>query len=270
MTAMVWGAILVRAGATAALVVFAAALAEALGPFWGALIASLPISVGPSYVFLSFQHDADFLAASALGSFAANAVTGLFLITYGFMARKAGLWRSLGVACAMWLAGSLVVRQIAWSPAGALVANLAVFLVGFRLLDPRYAAGMAPGAVARRRWFDIPVRAAAVAAFVTVVVLASSALGPAATGVAAVFPVSLISVMVIVQPRLGHAAGSRLAANALRGMLGFGMMLLVLHLTLQPMGVAAALPLALLVSLGWSVGLMLLRRRPWMGRPARA
>ena len=251
---------LVRAVGTALLVMFAAALAEALGPFWGALIASLPISFGPSYLFLSLQHDGNFLAASALSSFAANAATGLFLITYGFQARKAPLWRALGIACAVWLAGSVATRQIAWTPAAALVLNLIVFGTGFYLLDP--ADAVAPGAnpAARRKWYDIPVRGMAIAAFVSIVVITSSALGAQATGIAAVFPVSLISVIVIVHPRLGGMAGSRLAANALRGMLGFGVMLLTLYLTVRPWGIAGALPVALLVSAAWSGGLMAWRR----------
>jgi hypothetical protein len=260
MSAVFWLPMLVRAVATALLVMCAAALAETLGPFWGALIASLPVSVGPSYLFLSLQHDRDFLAASALSSFAANAATALFLITYGFQARKASLWRSLGVACAVWLVASVATRQIDWTPAAALVLNLVVFGIGFYLLDP--ADAVAPGAspTARRRWYDIPVRGLGIAAFVSVIVIASSMLGAQATGVAAVFPVSLISVIVIVHPRLGGMAGSRLAANALRGMLGFGVMLLTLHLTLRPWGIAGALPAALLVSAGWSGGLMVWRR----------
>ena len=83
MTATVWLPPLVRALATALLVVSASAVAEALGPFWGALIISLPISAGPTYVFLSMRHGPDFIAASALSSFAANAATTLFLIVYG-------------------------------------------------------------------------------------------------------------------------------------------------------------------------------------------
>ena len=266
MTALFWLPMLVRALATALLVMCAASLAEALGPFWGALIASLPVSFGPSYLFLSMQHDRDFLAASALSSFAANAATGLFLIVYGFQAREAPLWRSLGVACAVWLAGSVATRQIDWTPAAALVLNLMVFGIGFYLLDPADAVATGVNPAARRRWYDIPLRGLAIAAFVSVVVITSSALGAQATGVAAVFPVSLISVIVIVHPRLGGMAGSRLAANALRGMLGFGVMLLVLHLTIRPLGITGALPLALLVSAAWSGGLMIWRRIA-VGRP---
>ena len=55
-------------------VVTATVVAEASGPFWGGLIVSLPIGAGPAYAMLALQHDAAFIAASALGSFAANAV----------------------------------------------------------------------------------------------------------------------------------------------------------------------------------------------------
>src|SRR5215470_1720523 len=85
MTAALWLPPLVRALATGLLVASASAVAEAFGPFWGALIASLPVSAGPAYVFLAMQHGAEFVAASALSSFAANAATGLFLIVYGVL-----------------------------------------------------------------------------------------------------------------------------------------------------------------------------------------
>jgi hypothetical protein len=261
MTEIVWLPILAKALSTALLVVCASALAEALGPFWGALVASLPVSAGPAYVFLAMQHDAGFVAASALSSAAANAATGLFLIVYATRARGAALWNSLGFAVAAWLMASLAIRQFPWTPATALLLNLAVYGVGFMLPLGSQEAHSAPRAVAIRQRFDLPVRAAAVAIFVSAVVLASSALGPAATGMAAVFPISLISLLIIVQPRIGGAASALLAATALRAMLGFGVMLLVLHLVVRPFGAPLALSIALLVSVAWSVGLLLLRRR---------
>ncbi len=261
MTTIVWLPPLVRALATALLVVLASALAESLGPFWGASIASLPISVGPAYVFLAMQHDGGYVAASALSSCAANAATGLFLIVYGLQATHGSLWRSLGVAIAAWLAASLVIQQIIWTPATATVVNLAVFGTGFMLLGVAQQAEGAPASPRKRRWFDLPVRAVAVAVFVSAVVIASSVLGPAATGTAAVFPISLISLIVIVQPSIGGPASSLLAANALRSMLGFGLMLLVLHLAIRPWGVVAALLLALAVSASWAIGLLVLRRQ---------
>lgn len=252
---------LVKALATALLVVSASMVAEALGPFWGALIASLPVSAGPAYVFLAMRHGPDFVAASALSSCAANAATGLFLIVYGVLASRAPPWRSLGIAVMAWLAASLGIRLVHWIPLTALALNLVVYSVGFGLVSSSRGTASPPVVPSRRRRSDLLVRAAAVAGFVSIVVAASSMLGPDATGIAAVFPISLISLIVIVRPRIGGVASSQLAASALRAMLGFGIMLLALHLAIQPWGTAAALILALLVSTCWSVGLLLLRRR---------
>jgi hypothetical protein len=243
------------------LVVGASTLAEAVGPFWGALVGSLPISAGPAYVFLAMQHDGGFIAASALSSLAGNAATGLFLIVYALRAGRMRLWPCMALAVATWLVASQVTRHIGWTPVTAVVANLAVYGAGFVLV---HRAERAPGDVRaplRRRWFELPARGLAVALFVSAVVLASSFLGPGATGTAAVFPLAFVSLLVIVHSRIGGAAASRLAAAALRGMLGFGLALLVLHLAIPMGGVAAALGMALLVSVAWAGGLLLFRGR---------
>lgn len=49
-----------RMAITAAFVVSASVITERLGPVIGALVATLPISAGPSYVFLALDHDAAF------------------------------------------------------------------------------------------------------------------------------------------------------------------------------------------------------------------
>ena len=265
MTAATWLPILVRALTTALLVVSASAVAETLGPFWGALIASFPVSTGPAYAFLAMQHGADFLAASALSSFAANAANGLFLIAYGVLARSASPWRSLGVAVLAWLAAGLAMQQVIWTPLTAFLLNLVTYGAGFTVLGVARSARSRPALLARRRWFDLPARAAAVAAFVSLVVAVSTALGPGITGIAAVFPIGLISLFIIVRPRIGGPAVSQLAANALRSMLGFGMMLLVLHLAIRPWGAMAAFAVALLAWVSWSAALLLLRRREQLG-----
>ena len=47
-----------RMAITAAFVVSASVITEKSGPVIGALVATLPISAGPSYVFLALDHDA--------------------------------------------------------------------------------------------------------------------------------------------------------------------------------------------------------------------
>lgn len=259
MTLEIWLPPLVRAVTTAMLVVSASALAEAIGPFCGALIASLPVSAGPAYVFLAMQHNADFLAASALTSSAANAATGLFLIVYGILAPRMTPWPGLALAVLVWLAASVPMQQAPWTPVMALLLNVGVYGVGLKLLNTIRGTQTPSSDLVLRRWYDLPGRALAVGAFVTLVVGVSSLLGAAATGIAAVFPMSLISLFVVLRLRIGGPGSSLLAADLLRSMLGFEIMLLVLHLTIPPFGVVTAFAASLLCTASWSLALLIMR-----------
>ncbi len=253
------GPIIIKAVLTALIVACAAVLAEIFGPVWGALIASLPVAAGPAYVFLAMSHDSGFVASSALSSLAANAATGMFLIVYAVTVRRLPGWWSLGAAVSTWLLASLAIRQVHWTSATAELLNLVVY--GSGLLICRITEPAPQHVRPQQRWFDLPLRAGLVATFVCGVVVASAALGPQTTGIAAVFPIGLNSLIVMLQPRLGRPALARFAVTALRAMFGFGLALLALHLAIQPWGAVRALAIALLVSLAWS-GLMLLASRP--------
>src|SRR6185369_11559658 len=64
-----------RMAVAAAFVVSASMITERSGPAIGALIATLPISGGPSYVFLAMDHGDAFIAQSALASVPMNAAS---------------------------------------------------------------------------------------------------------------------------------------------------------------------------------------------------
>ncbi len=260
MSAALWLPPLVRALTTALLVVTASVVAEAIGPFGGALVASLPVTTGPTYVFLSLQHGDEFVAAGALTSCAANAATGLFLAVYAGLMGRISPWLCLAAAELSWCAAGVAVQQVTWTPWSALLLNLVVYGAGLLLMRRVRLPDSIAAAPARRRWFELPLRAAVVALFVTLVVAISTVLGPRATGVVAAFPVGFTSLFVIVQQRLGPRAAAQLAISALPPMLGFGAMVLVLHLAVMPLGRWAALAVALPVSVLWSVAMLLLRR----------
>ena len=76
-------------------------------------------------------------------------------------------------------------------------------------------------AQASRRWYDMPLRAAMVACLVAVVVGTSARVGPSVTGLLAVFPIVLTSLMLIFQPRIGGPATAALLANTMWGLAGF-------------------------------------------------
>lgn len=252
--------LLARAGVSAFVVVAATVAAEAAGPFWGGVIVSLPIGAGPAYVMLALQHDAAFIAESALGSFAVNAATFVFLAVLALLAgRVHWAWVLLG-GLAAWAGATALIGLVAWNVAGACVLNIGVVLACLAATRRVGRDIGPPRAPARRRWFELPARAAMVGLVVGGVVTGSNALGPELTGMAAVFPVAFTSFALLVLPRLNGPVAAAIMVSALRAMPGFGLALLTLHLAAVPLGVAWALAIALLPSLGWSLMLLLTKR----------
>ena len=249
-----------RMAITAAFVVTASIVTERSGPVIGALIATLPISAGPVYLFLALDHDSSFIAASATASLAANAVTGLFALVYILVAQIRGPLASLAVALGFWLVGIFTVRGLPWSLPGALALNVASYVVAVPTARRFRSAKFRPP---RRRWYDVPLRAGLVAVLVATVVGLSTRVGPTLTGMLAVFPVVLTSLILIFHPRIGGPATAALIANTLPGLVGFACAVLALHLTAVPLGKAAALGLALAISVSWNLTLWLNRHRGW-------
>src|SRR5215467_2910632 len=97
-----WLAIAIKMAVTAGFVVLATATAERAGALIGALVATLPIAAGPAYVFVALDHDPQFIATSALGSLAVNAVTAVFALTYAVAAQTFPLAVSVAAALAVW------------------------------------------------------------------------------------------------------------------------------------------------------------------------
>ena len=89
-----------RMAVAAAFVVTASIITERSGPVIGALIATLPISAGPSYVFLALDHDAAFIAEGALASLAINAATMFLSLIYVVLAQRQNALVSIAGAMA--------------------------------------------------------------------------------------------------------------------------------------------------------------------------
>src|SRR5215472_120689 len=98
-----WLALTTKMAVTALFVSVATIIAERLGAAVGALVATLPVSAGPVYVFLALDHDATFISASAVASLALNTATAIFITVYVLIAQGGSLWISLSLATTVWL-----------------------------------------------------------------------------------------------------------------------------------------------------------------------
>jgi hypothetical protein len=255
--------LLLRMAVTAAFVVGASLVAERSGAVIGALVATLPISAGPSYVFLAQDHDAAFIAQGALASIPANCATMFFCLTYVRLAQRRNVAVSLGAAALVWCAIGAGVRMFDWSLGAGLVANAATFAICLPLMAG-YRHAKLP--LVTRRWYDIPLRAALVATLVATVVTLSHALGPAGSGMLALYPVALTSMIVLMHSRIGGVPTAAVIANSGWGLMGFVLAIAVLHLTAARLGSVPALSLALALCVTWNLGLWSIGRH----RAARA
>jgi hypothetical protein len=244
--------LVLRMAVTAAFVVSASVITERSGPVIGALVATLPISAGPSYVFLALDHDATFIADGALASLPINAATILLGLTYVVLAQRRNALVSFAGAVAVWIALAMLSRTVHWSLAGGLLANAITFAICLPLLR-RYRHVKMP--LITRRWYDIPLRAALVATLVATVVTLSGWVGPAVSGVIALFPMVFSSMMLILHPRIGGRPTAAVIANGGWGLIGFGIAIAVLHVAALRFGSAIALSLALGTCVSWNLGL---------------
>jgi hypothetical protein len=246
-----------RMAITAAFVVTASVITERSGPVIGALVATLPISAGPSYVFLALDHDAAFIAEGALASLPINAATIFLGLTYVVLAQRQNAAVSCFGAVAVWIALASAVRTIHWSLAGGLIANAVAFAICVPLLR-RFRNVKMP--LITRRWYDIPLRASLVATLVATVVTLSGWVGPTISGIIALFPVVFTSMMLILHPRIGGPPTAAVIANSGWGLLGLGIAIAVLHVAALRFGSAVALSLALMTCVSWNLALW------WNGR----
>jgi hypothetical protein len=249
--------LIVKMAVTAAFVVAATVTAERAGPLVGGLVAALPLGVGPVYVFLALDHGAQFIAQSLVNSLAINMVNVMFSLSYAWLAQKRSLAVSLSLALLLWFALAWVVREIPWTVAAAAPANVVIISTCVALARPLRHVRVPP---VRTYWYDLALRAVLVAALVGIVVSLSFRIGPAASGILAVFPVMLIAIILILHRRVGGPPTAAIMANAVLGLVGFALACVVLHFTAEPFGAAIGLSLALATAVAWSLSVLTARR----------
>jgi hypothetical protein len=209
-------------------------------------------------VFLSLEHDATYIAASAQSGLAVNAVTSVFMLVYLVLAQTHGLVASLVPAVACWVGLAWLTRSTDWSAGDAALLNL----LGYSAclwLSRRFSEIKVPRVA--RQWYELPLRTALVCALMGSVLGLSYWAGPATTGMLAVYPISTTCTMLILHARIGGRESAAVIANGLWGMLGIGIGLFALSLAILPLGTPAALALALAVPVTWNLSVWVARRR---------
>jgi uncharacterized membrane protein (GlpM family) len=251
MTQLFWFGLALKILLTAGIVVTASVAVERSGPFVGAMIAALPTAAAAAYIILALEHDAEFLARSAVGSLVANAATCVFACTYVILSRHRGVLLSLGVAILAWLVCALATRAVNWTIVSAALLNAVVFAATI-LATASVRRSVGASKKPDRRAYDLVWRAVIVTSFVVVVTTASHRIGAFASGLFAVFPIAMSSFAYILHTRLGGDVAGRVLAHALIPLIGFAAGFVVLHAVVAAVGVWWGLLAHLATCLVWT------------------
>lgn len=257
-TMLVWLPLAAKLLLTAAIVVAASVATERAGPFVGALFVTLPVTFWPAYLFVSMDHDRVYVADAATAGMVMHGVSAALVVVYVKLARRWPLLPSLAAAVAVWVGLGIVARSFTWSFWSAAAFDALVYALALVLVRHDRQAAMP---AMRRRWYDLPVRVVMVCVLMGTVLLVSAWAGPVVTGFVAVFPISLVSAVLILHSRIGGAATAAMAANGIRGMVGIGLALAALQLSVVPFGPAVALTLLAVIPVAWNLTTFLMRRQ---------
>lgn len=255
-----WLSLLFKAALTATIIVTASLIVERGGPFLGAMIASLPTSVGATYIILALEHSPQFISDSAVGSLAGNVAGVIFAAVYALLAQNRSLVISLGGALLAWFAAASLLQFVGWGIWGTIALNAVVVTITIAATARARTAPVTKPET-KSRPYDIPARAALVSLFVIVITAISHSIGPFASGLFAAFPMAMSSFIVILHPRIGGRATSNVIAHAQVPMLGLILAFVIVHALATVTGVWVALFLGLLASVMWNAFLWVQRTR---------
>lgn len=247
----------IKLASTALLVVLATGFAARFGAFIGAMIAAIPISAGPSYLFLAMENDAAFVAQSALTSIAVNALTVIFLVIASALVARFGILLSLIAGISGWLAGAFLITELSLTLPEACLLNAIIFVIAIYLSKP--LLGDPQSRPAKRTWLDIPLRVITVVTVVGSAVIVGRLVGPKAAGVVALIPVVWISMAAVIYARQGGAACAAVLANGIVPMIGFWFGLTAVHLLIVSHGPTIALSVGLAIPVIFTLALTVAR-----------
>ena len=238
------------------------ALISLAGKRWGpevaGWLAGFPALTGPILFLLALEKGPEFAATAAVVSLSAVFGGVAYMVTYARTCRRHAPGVSLLAGLASWSCAAFLLTRM---PPNAFV-SLAIALLTLAIaprLFPRVSTPLAPANLPR---YELLLRMLAGAALTLAVTALASAIGPAWSGMLAVFP--LLSIVLSVFSH--HGSGPAFAATLLRAMIwglyALASFCLTLAALLPRLGVAAGFAAATVVAVAVQWGLKSqLRRR---------
>jgi hypothetical protein len=214
------------------------------GPGVAGWLAGFPSLTGPILLFLALERGAEFAVPATVFALSAVSAALVFGIAYAWACLRLHWFGAWLCALLAWLAAVAVLVRVPPTLAGSLAISLGLLLLAPRLFPkPRgkWGASAVPP-------YELALRMAAGAGMVLAVTAVAETVGPAWTGLLAVFPV-FTSVLAVFSQR---ASGPGFVVAMLRAMTGgfyaFLAFCVVVALLLPSEGVGAAFATAVLLA----------------------
>jgi hypothetical protein len=215
------------------------------GPAIGGWLSGMPVVAGPVLIFIAIEQGAAFGAEAAHATLAGLIGTVAFTVVY---ARTSVRTRWHGSLLSGWIAFA-VTTYILYSLQPTLVTSLVglfvATVIGRRVLP---AVKVPPSSVPSPRG-DLVLRLFATATLVLVLTAVADRLGPRLSGLLNAFPVLTTIITAFTHAQRGAATTVAFVNAFLRSIIGFASFCFVLAVTLNRIGIALALLVALAAQL---------------------
>ena len=228
------------------------------GPAVAGWLAGLPVLTGPIQFLLALDHGPGFAAAAATVSLSAVFGAVAFIVTYARVCAHRSPALSLLSGLAVWCCAALLLTRFALSNSVSLGIALLSLVVAPKLF-PRVSAPILSAALPR---WELPLRMLAGAGITLAVTTAAEAIGPAWSGMFAVFPVITIVLSVFSHHASGPAFTTTLLRAMIWGLYSLASFCFALAVLLPQQGVAVAFLAAIAVAIAvqWALKSRLHRR----------
>jgi len=284
--------------ATALVVIAVTVIVGRLGPRLGGIFAGTPIILGPGFFFLLREQPPAFVASAAVSSLHALTATLVFTVIYVLCARRFGAWASVALATFAWLPAAWffaalpdLCQGLAGGPSGNLAGDPFIALAGDlagnnQVPAPEVGIGAGlglgllayvlvylaarwinrrldlppPRGAASAGWPDLLIRGGLAGLLVGLATSVAALSGPVLSGLLVGFPVGLISIGLTLQQRYGVAVLQATLMAVQPALFSLVAFTVTVGLTAERMAPMPSFGIALVASIGVSLGLLVLSR----------
>lgn len=245
--------LLLRASATALIVILVATAVGRLGPTLGGLVAGLPIGLGPGFYFLLDTAPKEFLVHLAASSLLALCATQFFLLTYTAAAGRTRPTAAIALSVIVWWGVIAVFGSVSTNVALATILFLAATVstrwIGRRFVLPHAKAPPVEGIRA------LILRAIVGGLLVAITTILAPHFGPRLSGILLAFPIGYAMISVTIHERFGASTVTNVTYAAILGTLSLATFCVAFALALDAGSASVAFVFALIASVA-STGFM--------------